>query len=354
MKITKKLIAWYTRNKRDLPWRKTRDPYKIWVSEIILQQTRIDQGTGYYYRFLDRFPSVRELAAAKEEDVLKTWQGLGYYTRARNMYATAREITGICKWIFPRDYKELLGLKGIGRYTAAAIASLAYGQPFPVMDGNVLRFLSRLYGIEDPVDKAKAKKIIEGLALKLIDKKDPGTFNQAMMEFGSLQCIPKNPRCVVCPFKKDCVAYIKGTTSRIPVKSKSKDPVERWFNYLVFLKYRGNRINKVFINKRTARDIWKNLYDFPLIESKRMISGKQIRSTRQWKLQFADSDAELIRMSGPFRHVLSHQVIRATFYFFRVPSRKKLPYHEIPPESIKNYPMPRPIETFIENDLLKP
>ena len=352
MNLTKKIISWYHRNKRDLPWRNTNDPYKIWVSEIILQQTRIDQGMGYYFRFLEHFSTLSELAAASEEEVLKTWQGLGYYTRARNMHATANEIMEKYQGNFPQDYESILNLKGIGKYTAAAIASLAFGMPYAVIDGNVLRFLSRFFGIEESVDRSKGMNIIKQLAGQWMDRKNPGTYNQALMEFGALQCVPRNPDCGVCPLKQNCTAYLRGITDLIPVRSKSLNIRQRYFNYLVILKNEKNKTGKIWLRKRTGNDVWKNLYDFPLIESKEAISEKKLESSPEWEKLFHGQNPGIVKVTGPFKHVLSHQVINATFYIIRHVPDSTLPFLKISIHAMEKYPMPRLIEIFV-NDLRK-
>ena len=331
-----------------MPWRDTNDPYKIWVSEIILQQTRIDQGMEYYFRFLEQFRNIQELAAAPEEKVLKTWQGLGYYTRARNMHATANEIVKKYHGVFPQAYDSILRLKGIGKYTAAAIGSLAFGLPYAVIDGNVLRFLSRFFGIEESIDQSKGKKIIEQLASQWMDRKHPGTYNQALMEFGALQCVPRNPDCRVCPLKTGCAAFARRMTNVLPVRSKSMAVRQRYFNYLVILKNEKRKAGKIWLRKRTDKDIWKNLYDFPLIESKGTLSEKKITSTPEWKKLFKRQTSPIMK-AGPFKHVLTHQVINATFYVIQYSQETSLPFLEISIKSLEKYPMPRLIEKFVKD-----
>ncbi|MCW8941497.1 MAG: A/G-specific adenine glycosylase, partial [Flavobacteriales bacterium] len=233
MEFSQKLISWYKNNKRDLPWRNTINPYKIWLSEIILQQTRVNQGLSYYYKFIEHYPSVKDLANASEQEVLKLWQGLGYYSRARNLHATARIITENYDGIFPVDYKKILSLKGVGEYTAAAITSFAYNQPYPVVDGNVFRVLARIYGVDTPIDTPEGKKTFNGLANKLIDKKQAATYNQAIMEFGALVCTPKNPECENCIFNNICAALINQQIELLPLKSKKIKQTNRYFNYLI-------------------------------------------------------------------------------------------------------------------------
>ena len=256
------LIRWYEEHKRDLPWRGENDPYKIWVSEIILQQTRVQQGWDYYLRFIDNFPNVKALAEAEEERVLKVWQGLGYYSRARNMHTAAREIMTKHGGQFPQDYDSILALKGIGKYTAAAIASIAFHLPYPAVDGNVIRIISRIFGICDDVTQPAVVKQITNICETHIDGKQPGIFNQAAMDFGAMQCTPKNPQCGECPFMRECYALHHQLTDILPVKKKKAEQKHRYFHYSVYL-----CDNHTIIEKRTGSDIWKNMYQFPLIET---------------------------------------------------------------------------------------
>jgi len=263
MDFTNSLTQWYLQNKRDLPWRKTVDPYKIWLSEIMLQQTRVAQGTPYFMSFVSAFPTVFDLAAANEEQVLKLWQGLGYYSRARNLHKTAQYVANELSGIFPDNYNDLLKLKGVGEYTAAAIASFSYNEAVPVVDGNVFRVLSRYYNIDTDIAAASAKKEFVALAFELMPKDSPALFNQAIMEFGALQCVPKSPNCGICVFNTSCAALQKKKVDQLPVKSKKLKVRNRFFNYLVVSDDNENTI----IQKRTAKGIWHNLYEFPLIET---------------------------------------------------------------------------------------
>ncbi|MCW4468156.1 A/G-specific adenine glycosylase [Flavobacterium sp. MFBS3-15] len=268
MGFSKSLIQWYLQNKRDLPWRKTTDPYRIWLSEIMLQQTRVAQGTPYFVKFTEAFPTVHDMASAPEEHILKLWQGLGYYSRARNLHATARQVAFEMGGTFPNSYAGLLKLKGVGDYTAAAIASISYGEPVPVVDGNVYRVLARYFGIQTDISSSGAKKQFTEVAASLLPKDDAATFNQAMMEFGALQCVPKNPDCSVCIFNKECAAFLTGRVSMLPVKLKKTKVTDRFFNYLIVKDAAGHTI----VNKRTAKGIWHNLYEFPLIETEKEVS----------------------------------------------------------------------------------
>src|SRR6478736_1262977 len=260
------LIKWYLQNKRDLPWRKTTDPYPIWLSEIMLQQTRVAQGMPYFLSFTTAFPTVFDLANASEEQVLKLWQGLGYYSRARNLHKTAQIVAFEMNGIFPDNYNDLLKLKGIGEYTAAAIASFSYNECVPVVDGNVFRVLSRYFDLETDIAQASAKKEFAALAFELMPKDNPAQFNQAIMEFGALQCVPKNPNCAECVFNDSCLALQKKKVNQLPVKLKKTKVRNRYFNYIIGIDEKENTI----IQKRTAKGIWHNLYEFPLIETEQV------------------------------------------------------------------------------------
>ena len=303
MGFSHSIIKWYKKNKRDLPWRHTRDAYKIWLSEIILQQTRVSQGLPYYKTFAQKFPTVHHLAKAKEDVVMKTWQGLGYYSRARNLHLTAKFISRELSGKFPNEFDEIKKLKGIGDYTAGAIASFAFNKPHPVVDGNVFRVLSRVFGIKTPIDSTEGKKEFTEKAKSLLDKKNPGTFNQAIMEFGALQCVPQNPNCKICPLKKNCKAFAKNLVDVLPVKSKKTKIRTRYFNYMVF---RQN--GKILIRKRMEKDIWKNLHDFPMIETNKDVSEKEMAKLT------SDKNISFKTVSHSFKHILSHQLIFAKFW----------------------------------------
>lgn len=302
------LLKWHKNNERHLPWKTTKDPYLTWLSEIILQQTQVAQGLPYYKKFSKAFPSVKHLANAELSEIMKLWEGLGYYSRARNLHHTAKQIVTEHNNKFPDTYEGLLKLKGVGAYTAAAIASFAFDKPHAVVDGNVFRFLSRLFGIKKPIDNSEGKKYFNELANKLLDKKYPAAYNQAVMNFGSMVCTPKQPLCYECPFAKQCVAYKKNEVSLYPVKLKKLTKKTRYFNYL-FIQYK----NSVYLNHRTANDIWKNLYDLPVIESSLLLSEKQLIKTKEWKIWFKDIKTELINSTDLVQQ-LSHQTIYARFY----------------------------------------
>jgi A/G-specific adenine glycosylase len=348
MNFTKILTKWYDKNKRDLPWRRTSDPYRIWVSEIILQQTRIEQGWDYYLRFIEKFPDVRSLAAAEEEDVLKLWQGLGYYSRARNMYAAAGQIMSLHHGVFPSTFDEIRNLKGIGDYTAAAISSICFGIPAPVVDGNVLRLFSRFFGIKEAVDSQKGKNAVLEKAKELIGHRHPGDFNQSIMEFGALQCKPV-PDCKVCPLKSGCVAFQLDHVSDFPFKSKKQGQRTRYFNYLFITTGKGKN-RSVFLNKRTGKDIWKNLFDFPLIETKKAISFEMLILQKEWTEFFRGKKVTLLKESKIYRHILTHQIIVAKFYHLEISSEPGLPFQEVTINDLGKYPVPRLIDRYLKDE----
>ena len=354
MTFTKTILEWYGNNSRDLPWRKTIDPYRIWISEVIFQQTRIVQGLAYYSRFIERFPTISDLAKADEEVVLKTWQGLGYYSRARNLHAAAKDILENHHGIFPDSYEKLLKLKGVGEYTAAAIASIAFDQPYPVVDGNVLRFFSRYFGINTPIDTNKGKKQIYTKALSLIDKKQPGIFNQAIMEFGALHCKPVNPDCDRCPFNNKCLAFLEGNVGLLPVKSKPKKQKARYFNYLVILWENGKKEKFLYLRKREEKDVWKNLYDFPMIEGTEEISEEGLFSSQEWMKIIGEDQYMMILKSHQYKHILTHQLIFAVFYIIQLVGKRnpRLPFLLVPIGEIDKYPVPRLIEEFLNENMV--
>ncbi|GAB3250374.1 A/G-specific adenine glycosylase [Larkinella harenae] len=313
------LLRWYEHHKRDLPWRHTRDPYLIWLSEIILQQTRVAQGRPYYERFVLAYPTVATMAAADERDLLRLWQGLGYYSRARNMHRTAEYVAGPLGGHFPETYQELLKLPGVGAYTAAAIASFAFNEKVAVVDGNVYRVLARIFGIEEDITTTSAKKTFLTLANELIQLSDqPATHNQAIMEFGAIQCTPVSPDCLICPFQQQCQAYLTGRQRFLPVKSKKTAVRERYFNYIVIRQ--GDRIA---LKKRTQKDIWQHLYDFCLVETEEpMEAFRELPegAVLNWVLQ----EGILKGLSDEKTHVLSHQRIRARFWLVDIPEDRNV------------------------------
>ncbi len=304
------LLQWFHENKRNLPWRVDNDPYKIWLSEIILQQTRVNQGLPYYLKFLNKYPTISHLAKASEDEVLKIWQGLGYYSRARNLHRTAKFITDNHAGIFPNEYDQILNLKGVGEYTAAAIASICFNIPKPVIDGNVFRVLSRIYGITEPIDTARGKNIFKVYASELLDKNQAGEFNQAIMEFGALQCLPQKPNCFDCDLKKYCDAYHNNTTDQLPVKKNKVLQKLVWHYYFIYTD--GERL---LIEKRPETGIWNGLYQFPLIELDYALSSEQIQDLRLWKLLSKDVFATKIIQKRE-KHLLTHRKISATYIVF--------------------------------------
>ncbi|WP_432672630.1 A/G-specific adenine glycosylase [Flavobacterium sp. SM2513] len=343
----KQLIKWYLQNKRDLPWRETQNPYLIWLSEIMLQQTRVAQGLPYYEAFTDAFPTVFDLANASEEQVLKLWQGLGYYSRARNLHHTAKYVANSLDGNFPTTYKELLALKGVGDYTAAAIASFSFYEAVPVVDGNVFRVLSRVFQVETDISNASAKKEFQELAFELMPKNNPALFNQAIMEFGALQCVPKNPKCEICVFNTKCLALKNGKVTALPVKTKKTKVTNRFLNYLIF----QDEVHKTLIQKRSAKGIWHNLYEFPLIETYEDVSLEDIIQLSS--VQFSDK-YKIIAVEGlhpmPIRHKLSHQNLSIQFWKIEI---NGLLDDGLSLFEIKKFPFPIVIYNFIEKDFLK-
>lgn len=339
------LIEWYHEHKRDLPWRNTNDPYLIWISEIILQQTRVAQGYAYYQRFIERFPNLESLAAAEENEVLKYWQGLGYYSRARNLHQAAISVNGV----FPVKYEDILKLKGVGTYTAAAICSFAYNQPHAVVDGNVYRVLSRFFGINEPIDSGKGKKIFASLAHDLLDKIQPALYNQAIMDFGALQCTPLSPDCTVCPFKNRCFAFNHNMVSSLPIKQNKTKTSERFFYYLL-IRDNGN----IYLNKRTENDIWKNLYELPLIESNTALAVDDFIRKQEFASIFKEDSVVNVRLLNKTKHVLSHRIIYADFYELDAQDIKMdflSKYTRLNMADLELYPVSRLMHNFFENFL---
>ena len=343
------LLQWYDAHKRELPWRGEKNPYKIWISEIILQQTRIAQGWDYYLRFVERFPSVESLAEASEDEVLKYWQGLGYYSRARNLHAGAKYIVEQCDAIFPQSYNAILKIKGVGEYTAAAIASLAFDLPHAAVDGNVFRVLSRIFGVETPIDTTKGKKEITDLANHLMDKKQAARFNQAMMDFGSLQCTPQKPDCENCCFEGICFAKMKEMQAILPIKSQKIKMRNRYFYYL-FIRSGKN----TFLQKRTAKDIWQGLYEFPLIESEVELSEDAIFTHSYFTKLMGTCQWQLENISSAYKHQLSHQLILSQFLSITIIDGDFFPPDvaiSSPLQEISNYPVSRLTDRFLMGKL---
>ncbi|MDA3927632.1 MAG: A/G-specific adenine glycosylase [Prolixibacteraceae bacterium] len=339
-----KILKWYNLEKRDLPWRLSSDPYKIWISEVILQQTRIAQGTAYYLRFIEKFPNIEELAKAKEDEVLKIWQGLGYYSRARNLHTAAKQIVNDYDGIFPNNALELKTLKGIGDYTASAIASIIFNEPIAVIDGNVYRVLSRIYGIEEAIDSTLGKNVFKNLANQIIEIKNPGDYNQAIMEFGALQCIPKNPNCTNCIFQNECIAFKSNSIHLLPKKEKKTKQSIRFFNYMYIIYKEG-----IYFKKRVENDIWKNMYDLPLIETSTSTTIEELSKATQWISMFRSTKTQIQAISKEHIHKLSHQSINVKFIELSINSEKNLPsnFIRIDKRNIFDLAVPKVIEKFL-------
>ncbi|MDR2968543.1 MAG: A/G-specific adenine glycosylase [Tannerellaceae bacterium] len=343
--ISRKLTGWYLEHKRELPWRETEDPYRIWVSEIILQQTRVAQGMDYYLRFIRRFPDMASLASAEEDEVLKYWQGLGYYSRARNLHAAAKMIREQYGGKFPESYDEVLSLKGVGEYTAAAIVSAAWNMPYPVVDGNVFRVLSRLFAEDTPIDSQKGKNKFTRLAGLLMNPAEARLHNQAIMEFGALQCVPKKPDCRQCVFTDKCRAYASGQVEYYPVKQNKTKTRNRYFHYFHII-YKGN----TWLHRRLAGDIWTGLYEFPLIETDTPSDFATLQGAETFRRIFADTGELRITVERPKeKHVLSHQVLDITFYRIEIekPSATLASYLQVTPDELDAYAVPRIIHLYL-------
>jgi len=350
MKISNILTEWYKKNARDLPWRHTLDPYRIWISEIILQQTQVRQGFSYYNRFIQKYPDVAALASATEEELLKLWQGLGYYSRAGNLLAASKQIISEYNGKIPDNFKQLRKLSGVGDYTAGAIASIAFNEPVVAIDGNVSRVISRISGINLPVNSSEGKKLIYNLVSDILDKKEPGIFNQAMMEFGALQCKPANPACDRCPLNQICVAFLNGMVSRIPVRTSRNKTRTRWFNYFII-----SCREDVIIQQRKSKDIWKSLFQFPLIETSENRSRDHILKEFVNHKKPALHNFIVRSISGPVTHQLTHQRIIARFFHLELmENMQNLPDGWITTQwsLLKNYPVPRLIEKYLYNRLI--
>lgn len=330
------LIAdWYRQNSRSLPWRQTNNPYFIWLSEIIMQQTRIEQGTAYYNKFTTNYPSIIDLANADEKQILNDWQGLGYYSRARNLHLSAKIVRDEFNGNFPSTYDDIIKLKGVGNYTAAAISSFAYNEKKAVVDGNVYRLLSRVFDIATPIDSSKGKKEFQLLADELIPSENPGSHNQAIMEIGSLVCTPKSPNCEECPLIELCISRSNNTVKIRPVKSKKTKVRDRFFHYIIY-----NTNDSTYIEQRTQKGIWQNMYQFPLIEI-------ESRDSKQIDYLWANQ----IKESKEIIHKLSHQTIHAKFHHLnKKPDKIKQSWIKIKNENIQDYPLPRIIDRYLEEN----
>jgi A/G-specific adenine glycosylase len=346
VEFSQKLINWYNQNKRDLPWRKTKNPYFVWLSEIMLQQTRVAQGLSYYLKFTETFSTVFDLAKADEETVLKLWQGLGYYSRARNLHFTSKYIANGLDGKFPNTYEEIKKLKGIGDYTASAIASICFNEPTAVVDGNVYRVLARYYGIDTPINSSKGIKEFKQLAQEILDKEHSGTFNQAIMDFGAIQCKPKKPLCLFCPFSESCVALQKGKVEVLPVKEKKIKVRKRYFNYLVV----KTKNDKTILNLRQGKGIWQGLYEFPVVETTTSINYTELLASKDFQELFSEPTQISLFNEKEIVHKLSHQHLYTKFWIVET---NQTTANSILWEEIFNYPVPVLIANFLEQFVTK-
>lgn len=345
MTFSQYVIIWYAQNKRTLPWRRTRDPYKIWLSEIMLQQTRVLQGTPYYLKFVANFPTVFDLAKAPEERVLKLWQGLGYYSRARNLHATAKIVVAEYDGDFPKTYNGLIKLKGIGDYTASAIASICFNEPEPVVDGNVYRVLARYYGIDTPINSTEGIKYFKALARKVMDADNIRDYNQAIMEFGAMQCTPKSPNCEVCPLNESCLALKEGRVNQLPVKINKTKVRNRYFNYLVPVIDGADGIKKTILRQRLGKGIWQNLFEFPLLESGEKIDVAMVEQGLDEVLDLNDTPEVFAYNEKVIVHKLSHQHLHTTFWIVKTTTEIQ---GAIPFSEIQNFAVPVLVADFIK------
>ncbi len=337
--FSKTLLPWYAEHKRPLPWRATTDPYRVWLSEVILQQTRVDQGTAYWERFVERYPTVQALAAATEDEVLRLWQGLGYYSRARNLRTAAMQVAHEHGGSFPADHGLLMDLKGVGDYTAAAIGSICFGLPEPVVDGNVYRVLARVFGIATPIDSTEGRREFRALAAQLLPATSPGDHNQAVMELGATVCTPRDPDCGSCPLARKCVARATGRIAELPVKATRTKVRTRHFNYLHIEQDKG-----LFLVKRTGKDIWQGLYELPLVETDRPATKAVL--TKAIRAVFRVAPGSLHQV-GSSTHLLSHQRIEAVFWKITITARPPAGWLHVPFAHLDRHALPRVIERYL-------
>lgn len=336
------LGRWYAGIKRDLPWRENKNPYSVWISEIILQQTRVDQGLPYYNKFLNRFPTIFDLAVASEDEVLKLWEGLGYYSRARNLHATAKHVSNKLKGEFPDNYDGLLDLKGVGSYTASAIGSICFNLPVAAVDGNVYRVLSRYYGIQESIDESSTKKLISELANGIVDVSDSGNHNQAMMELGATVCTPKSPKCGGCPLKDSCIGFAENLQLKLPVRTKKTKVRERFFYYLIPIT-EGHTL----IRRRGKGDIWQGLYEFEYVETEvRLQDDELLKALKITEKQVVTS------VSEEFEHILSHQKLRAKFVTVKSENLNSELLMEVKLNNLANFAFPRLINRYLEKNFV--
>ncbi len=357
--FTLNLLRWHASHHRPLPWKGEKNPYLIWLSEIILQQTRVEQGLPYFEKFKEKYPAVHDLAGAPEDEVMKMWEGLGYYSRARNLHAAAKFIANELGGKFPDSYDGIRALKGVGDYTAAAIASFAFDLPHAVVDGNVYRVLSRYFGIEEPVDTTAGKKLFAKLAQELLELAVrspqstalPGEYNQAIMDFGAGHCTPASPKCPDCPMQPHCEAFQQNKIDRLPVKSKKLERRQRFFNYLIF-----NQKESVFIKKRTEKDIWQNLYDFPLIETESLPQERDfVLKNKIWAQWLGKTEYRLLRISAPFKQELTHQQIVARFWEIEVDGTfqpRDKSWIKTERRNLKNFAFPKVVDLYFKQKFL--
>jgi len=347
----KHLLEWFAESHRPLPWKNIKDAYLIWLSEIILQQTRVEQGLPYFERFRATYPTVKDLADAPEDEVMRMWEGLGYYSRARNLHATAKHITYDLEGTFPDTYEGIRALKGVGDYTAAAIASFAYDLPHAVVDGNVYRVLSRYFGEATPIDTTAGKKTFRALADELLDTQNPAQYNQAIMDFGATHCKPKQPLCTTCLLKNDCTAIAENKVNSLPVKSKKLKKTTRYFHYLIL-----NEGKNVWLKKRGAGDIWQNLYDFPLIEKEKTLVLSELEETDEWQTFFNNKNIFIKKISRPFVQILTHRKIVAVFVEMNVEADfegTKYSFVQVRRDELDKYAFPRILNDYLKDDVLE-
>ena len=345
--FTISLLKWNEKdNNRLMPWKGEKDPYKIWLSEIILQQTRVEQGWAYYEKFVKAFPTIKKLAKADDKKVFKLWEGLGYYSRCKNLLATARKISADFNGIFPNSYDEIVKLKGVGPYTAAAIASFAYNLPHAVVDGNVMRVLSRFFGIGTPIDSTDGKKLFQVIATDCLTPKKAGIYNQAIMDFGAVVCKPQNPFCEQCPLKKNCAALSRGTIDLLPIKEKKIKKKKRWFYYLII-----NFNNKIYVRKREQKDVWQNLFEYTAIEIPGEMDATSFIKSKQFKKITGKVKYEVVSISGWYKQLLSHQTIYGKFISIKIkkPLQALKSFQLVNSDEIKRLPFPRLINNWHED-----
>jgi A/G-specific adenine glycosylase len=342
--FSERLLRWNQEaNRRQMPWKGEKDPYKVWLSEIILQQTRVEQGLNYYNEFVSTFPDIKKLANAPEEKIFKLWEGLGYYSRCRNLIATAKQIALEQNGVFPKTYEQIVSLKGVGPYTAAAISSFAFNLPHAVVDGNVFRVLSRIFGINTPIDSTKGKKYFSLLANELIDKKQAGVYNQAIMDFGAMICKPV-PQCDQCVFNKSCYALLHDNINDLPVKDKKISIKKRWFYYLLI-----EHKNQFAIRQRTAKDIWQQLYEFPMIENTHDLEQDNILAIAEKQNWFIAGKYEVVTLSPVYRQQLSHQLIAGRFIHIRVKNKpNQANWQWVDESGLEKFAFPRVINQYLE------